>query len=341
MIRTILPQLSSLVFLAVSSGCGPLPDPRAIYTGDLQSPIFLGTHAISETTVAISFHEPVEFLKTDFSCIPQLEVTDVVSGENSIRIAFLKAMTPGTEYAISGRVRDTSGNSLQFITKIYGFNANIPDLRVTEFTPRGSGKHPDCVEIVAVSGGNLAGVVIYEGTANEWDDRLVFPAATISSGDFIVVHFKPTGIAEEKNEVVSTNESGGYDATEGAWDYWVPAGDGLSGNNGVLTLYSSPGGSILDAVLYSNRSSASDERYRGFGSKRLLGQAEHLAQTGAWIAVDGLIRPEDAVNPDGSTGTRSICRLAGIDTDGKDDWYIVPTRGATFGASNSTAVYVP
>ncbi len=110
----------------------------------------------------------------------------------------------------------------------------------------------------------------------------------------------------------------------------------------MLTVYDSPGGTLLDGVLYSNRTSESDELYAGFGTADVLARAQELARDGGWKTAGERPAPEDAVSPEGSTGTRSICRSSGgADTDGAADWHIVPTRGSTFGAVNSDEVYVP
>ena len=109
----------------------------------------------------------------------------------------------------------------------------------------------------------------------------------------------------------------------------------------MISIYERPGGNILDGVLYSNRTSGSDERYRGFGTKDVLLWAAELTADGGWIPEWESVRPEDGINPDGSTGTRSICRFEGADTDTRQDWYIVPTLQASFGARNSEEVYVP
>ena len=67
-----------------------------------------------------------------------------------------------------------------------------------------------------------------------------------------------------------------------------------------------------------------------------------LASVGGWKTAGDEPAPEDAVNPDGSTSTRSMCRWSsGEDTGAAADWHIVPTRGSTFGATNSDEVYVP
>ncbi len=188
----------------------------------------------------------------------------------------------------------------------------------------------------------MGGVTVYEGTPGSFDDRLVFPPFEVSAGDFVLVHFRPSGDPAEVNETTDSAASGGLDSSPAAWDFWVRGGDGLGGNNGVLSLFGSPGGTLLDGVLYSNRTSESDELYGGFGTAEVLVRARDLVTLGGWRTAGGQPSPEDAVNPDGSTSTRSICRWSsGEDTDAATDWHIVPTRGSTFGARNSDEVYVP
>jgi len=95
-------------------------------------------------------------------------------------------------------------------------------------------------------------------------------------------------------------------------------------------------------VLYSNRTSESDERYRGFGTADMLERAEELVRDGGWRIAGARVAPEDGMNPEGSTATRSLCRSStSTDTDGRGDWHVVPTRGSTFGAENSDEAYEP
>jgi len=156
------------------------------------------------------------------------------------------------------------------------------------------------------------------------------------------VHFRPQGITDEVDELSDPAASGGLDACATAWDFWVHGGDGLPGNNGVVSLYARPGGPVLDGVLYSNRTAAADTLYLGFGSREAMERALELAADGGWVTEGETVRPEDAVNPEGSTATRSLCRdRAGADTDSAPDWHIVPTSGFSFGAENSDEVYQP
>jgi hypothetical protein len=69
---------------------------------------------------------------------------------------------------------------------------------------------------------------------------------------------------------------------------------------------------------------------------------DEITADGGWRVSGDRAYPEDAVNPEGSTSTRSICRGSDlVDTNGASDWHIVPTRGASFGEENSDAEHVP
>nr|MBC8452452.1 hypothetical protein [Spirochaetota bacterium] len=94
--------------------------------------------------------------------------------------------------------------------------------------------------------------------------------------------------------------------------------------------------------LYSNRTSDSDTNYKGFGSRALLDRVVMLADQKGWNSSGLDITPEDGINPDDSTATRSMCRISpDTDTDSREDWYIVPTGKSTFGETNFEGVYSP
>jgi hypothetical protein len=249
---------------------------------------------------------------------------------------------PGQHYILSTEAADARGNSSSFLAEFYGFNGRVPRLLINELTPRGSGSHPDCTELKVLSDGNLGGVVLYNGTPGSFDGRLIFPACAVRAGSFIIVHWKPAGIPGEVDETSDPSASTGSDTSDTALDFWVRDCAGLGGNNGVLTVFERPGGACIDGVIYSNRTSESDERYRGFGAEDMLARAEELVSDGGWACAGKKIAPEDCVNPEGSTGTRSLCRTPGApDTNGPEDWHVVPTRKASFGAENSAEVYAP
>jgi hypothetical protein len=334
---TIFPLL-----VILTTGCLPISDRREISEADLHPPQLLSFSVPGNTTVEMEFSKPAALIEGTLQIVPGLAVASVDSAENKVIITFAEPQQLGTEYTLAISVEDSRGNSMDILAPFYGFNPNIPGLCINEFTTQGSGNHPDLVELFAFSAGNTAGVTLYEGTKTNWEHKLVLPPMEVEGGTYILLHCKPEGIPEEIDETESTDESGGLDASADAYDFWVPGGSGLSGNNGVIALYTSPEGELIDGVLYSNRTSASDEKYRGFGTRKVMERADELAEAGGWKYAGELIAPEDAIDPEDSTATRSMCRSSSSeDTDSKEDWHIVPTSTYTFGRVNSDEVYVP
>jgi len=332
-----------ILILILSAGlpfsCGPIPAIGAVEKIDINPPLFISIKTVSPNEIRISFDETVNINAGSVKIIPETEVVSVEDNRKEIKLITGRQI-PGINYSIQVSAADTRGNSNSFIAGFYGFNPDIPEILINEFTTQGTGRHPDIIELKTLSGGNMGGVVLYEGMPSNFRSRFVFPAFTVKKGEFILVHFKPQGIPEETDETENKRASGGYDSSDNAYDFWIKGGKGLSGNNGVLSLFVSPGGSILDGILYSNRTSTSDEKYRGFGKRDTLIRAEELASSGGWQSEQKMIRPEDGINPDDSTGTRSICRKSSSgDTNSSNDWHIVPTKKATFGNENSDEIY--
>lgn len=337
--RSLFPAAAA-VLLCVA--CGAIPDYRTLVAVDLHPPEFLGATAPDPLTVLLRFDETIRPLPDTVSIAPALPISSVRAEEGSLVVALGSSQRVGERYAITASVEDEHRNSTSVVTSFYGFNSELPSVLINEFITQGSSTHPDLVELRVVVAGNTAGMCLYEGMPSNWDDRIVLPAIRVSAGDYLLVHFKPEGVPEEIDEVTATDLSGGIDASPAAFDLWVEGGSGLSGNNGVLSLYSCPGGRILDAVVYSNRTSESDTSYGGFGSLDVYARVVELESTGQWMHASEHIVPEDAVDPEDSTATRSICRARdGVDTDSNGDWHITPTSGSTFGGPNNDEVYVP
>ena len=321
------------------AACGPLADLREKLEPDLNPPALLGFR-VRQERLELFFDEPPLCASEDVRLPPPLELAEC-SIEDTRVLLSLAGQVPGQKYTVELTVADKRGNSLSLAVELYGYNPRCPGLLINEFTPRGSSTHPDLIELKVLEPGDMAGLTLHQGTPSSWDARLVFPPLAVERGGFILVHCKPQGIPEELDETASKEQSEGLDASPTAYDFWIQGGTGLGGNNGVLSLYDRPGGSILDGVLYSNRTSASDTQYRGVGSTENLARAEELVREGGWVAGGESVRPEDAVDPEESTATRSLCRSSSsADTDSAADWHTVPTRGSTFGAENSDERYV-
>ncbi len=323
-----------------ASSCGPLSDSRSTDV-DLIPPRVQSVQAAGPAEIAITFDEPAELTPGKTRIVPALAVEGAASSGSSV-ILRGEPQTPGARYSLEAEARDGHGNTASFAAEFYGYNGRVPPLLINEITPRGSGSHPDAVELKCLGAGSLGGVVLYLGSPGNHDGRYVFPPLEVTSGAFIVLHLKPSGDPSEVDETSDPAASGGYDASPAAYDFWMRDGPGLPGNNGALSVCDRPGGECVDAVLWSNRTSQSDEQYGGFGSEQMQIRAEELAACGAWRAAGARITPEDAVSPEGSTGTRSLCRSSdSCDSNRSDDWHIVPTRKASFGAENSDEVYAP
>ncbi len=336
----LVPLVLSAVAVLLAASCGPLPDSRTP-VADLLPPQVQSVQAVGPGEISISFDEEAGLRAEKTRITPPLAVSDVTGRAKNVVLRG-EQQSPGRMYSLEAEAEDAHGNSASFVAQFYGYNARVPRLLINELTPRGSGNHPDLVELKAMTAGNMGGVVLYLGTPARHDARMVFPPFEVPAGSFLLVHLKPTGDPAEVDETGDTALSKGFDVSDTAYDFWLRDSPGLGGNNGVLTLCDRPGGPCTDGVLYSNRTSQSDERYGGFGSDEMRARAEELVAGGAWKAAGARVTPEDAVNPEGSTGTRSICRSsASTDTDRAEDWHVVPTRKATFGAENSDEVYAP
>jgi hypothetical protein len=311
--------------------------------GDISPPVIIGMRLNSPDQLTIEFDESVDLVADSVAWSATIDGTPIAQVEPcSLVFRFSAPPSPTVEHFVEAEVTDNARNRLRFAARFHGLNELLPAMVINEFTTQGSRTHPDLVEIYILSDGNLAGGTIYEGTPTDWEQRYVFPSVSVSAGDFLVVHFKPEGTVSEVNELVSKDQSDGIDASDTAWDFWVTGGSGLSGNNGILSLCENPLGGYIDAVLYSNRTSSSDEHYRGFGSSAVRDRADEIHAAGQWIAAGPMIAPEDAVDPEPSTSTRSMARSSrSDDTDTHDDWHVTPTRGLSPGAVNTDDRYSP
>ena len=310
-------------------------------TGDTTSPSLQSTTVVAERRVEMCFDEPVTVIPGTAQIDNGVTLEASTDTQCGIALTFDTTLKPEVSYTVTIEVQDSSGNSKEVTAQFYGYNSAVASVHINEFTTRGSGTHPDTVELYVVQEGTIGGITLYEGTATQWESRKILPSVVLPTGSYILVHFKPDGIAVEIDETADSAASGGKDAHPDAWDFWVRGESGLSGNNGALTLYNAPDGTPLDAALYTNRTSASDTNYRGFGSAKFMQQVDEIVNSGEWTVPGALARPEDLIYSDNSTATRSLNRSStSADTNAATDWHTVPTSGYTFGEVNSDEKYV-
>jgi hypothetical protein len=338
--RHLLMGVWPVFSIALLVSCGPLSDSRTPEV-DLIPPHLQSVQSLGPGEISISFDEDAGLSREKTRISPALVISEMTGPARSVLLRG-QEQEPGLRYLLESEAQDAHGNTASFAAEFYGYNNRVPRLLINELTPRGSGSHPDVVELKALTAGNMGGAVLYLGTPGSYDARLVFPSFEVAAGSFLVVHLKPAGDPGEVDETTETTASTGFDASDAAFDFWMRDGKGLGGNNGVVSIFDRPGGTCLDGILFSNRTAESDELYAGFGSAEMRARAEELVGCGAWVPAGAQVTPEDAVNPEGSTGTRSLCRSAASDDSNRaQDWHIVPTRRSTIGAVNSDEVYAP
>jgi len=330
-----------LIFLSlICTGCGSPTSLPEMIEGDWVPPMLSRIVARSPEVIALEFDEPVRLLEATIE--PPVIVAAATWRNGALEIAGTERFEASIEYWVDARVEDEAGNISSVLASVYGLNENLPLLRISEVVCEGSSTHPDWVELEVIESGDLAGVCLYEGSPGVWDSRKVFPSVPVSAGEFIVVHFKPEVIPEEIDEISDPSESGGRDVHPDAWDFWVAGGDGIPNTTGGLTLTAFPGGPCIDALLYTTKRYDPNDEKRGFGLASQLEIFEEVVAAGGWIPEGEFVIPEDGVDPEDSTATRSICRdPGGTDTDTAADWHITPTSGATPGYENTTDRYVP
>ncbi len=325
------------VVILLAASCAQSPDiwvPREV---DFTPPRMVSCERDGSNTVVLRFDKPVVQLSIT---APEGEVGHQSEDNLDFRLSFSVDPQPGAEWVLKVQAADGAGNSALYLVAVYGVNPRLPPVRLNELSIQGSNTKPDYIELLALGDGNLAGLVVALGKPADGEAFYTFPSVEVRKGDYILLHTKPQGIPQEKDETKNKWESGGLLSSPTAWDFWWRGGKGLSGTNGLVVLLDNPRGRGLDAVLYSNRTSASDDRYQGWGSAAMLQRVEWLARLGTW--GDGTaekLAPEDAVPSSYATSTRTLNRKN--TGSGKSAWFTGASGTATPGAVNTTQAHSP
>lgn len=331
----------SMPLICISlAGCSLQWSDDILTEPDLSPPRLLEISPTESPEIRILFDEPVypenENITLDTGDMAGLSTVD----GNTIVLLPEKALIPGKLYRAALTVEDGSGNSCRFVLPFWGWNPNIPDLLINEFNPEGSGNNPDCIELYTTKSGDTAGMCLYYGTKQHYEYRYILPSLKLETGEYLTIHCRREYTADEISEKDDKTLSTGKLSSDEAWDIWLPEDSGLSGANGIISIYNAPEGIMQDGVIYSERSSDLEDDTLGWTS-RTFDAAADLYEGGFWIFSSELIPPEEAIGSHYTTGTRSLCRSSNsVDSDRKEDWHTVPTGGKSFGRANSDETYV-
>ncbi len=327
-----------VVFVALffAASCAQSPELWVPRETDLFPPRLISCERNDERHIVLKFDEALGGLEVDF---PEDggSITDIAPETKALIL--VGEPRPGEELVLHARVTDASGNSSEFLFSIFGINADLPTLKLNELSIQGSGNHPDYIELYAETSGNLAGLVVTLSPPEDGEAYFVFPSLNVATGEYITLHAKPQGISAEKDELKNKWESGGLDASSNAWDFWWRGGKGLSGTTGIVALLDNPRGRVLDAAVYTNRTSASDEDYLGWGSKSNLEKVQWLAEKLVWNFSEEEAVPEDGIPSGSVTSTRTLNKK-GTEKN-KEGWFTGSTSSLSPGARNTTEVYKP
>ncbi|OQY38777.1 MAG: hypothetical protein B6229_05175 [Spirochaetaceae bacterium 4572_7] len=305
---------------------------------DISPPILLSVTAVNENSIAITCNENVSFVNGWYSSRENIQIEEVSSLGGIITLKFFNSLIPGKEYSSEFKVEDNNGNSISFIALYYGYNSDLPQILINEFICKGTKTNPDKIELYITHGGDLAGVTIFNGTATNYDSMFTFPSIKVVQGEYIVVRSVSENYPIPFIELDNIDIEHDKKFIPGVRDLRVKNLT-FSGSNGVITLYTQPFGSIIDAVVFTKNINNYEKNYRNFGLKKTLQRIDELDSLGEWIADEGVIYPEDAISITKSTTTRSLNRSKFIDKNSSSDWYIVPTKKSTFGFENSELQY--
>lgn len=308
---------------------------------DLSPPRFISMEESEGQAVYLFFNESLQLGSDKAELDSGDDVLMTVVDDNCLVITPQRNLIPGKQYIVSLSVEDLRGNSNNFMIRFWGWNPERAVALINEFNPEGSKNNPDTVELYFRKGGDTAGLTLYYGTKDHYEYRYFFPSLQVEARDYLLIHCRPEGLPEEMNETELKDQSGGKLASDNAWDLWLPEDSGLSGSNGILSLYGSPMGDIQDGVVYSDREADPEDEQLGWTS-RTFDAAADLFEMGSWKFSSEEIPPEEAVRSEYTTATRTLSRSSSSeDTDSAADWHTAPTGGKTFGYENTNASYIP
>jgi hypothetical protein len=294
---------------------------------------------ILENQLIFTFSDPLLEAEVNWG---SLSVDHWELQDNTLRADLAKALVPGQGNEVFLSVRAKGGRENVFLQRFYAPNPKLPVVVINEILNQGSSSHPDALELLCLQEGNLAGLTLRTTApqpGSSWEaDAYVFPPTEVQAGDLLILHCKPSGDPEERDEIENQSASGGQDSHENAWDFWWPQAPGLSGTDGMIALLSQPDGLPFHGVFYSNKRD-NPGRYSGFGTKKAQLSAQYLADHGLWFSEE--IGPQGSIDNRYSTSTRTLNRRTNGSTPhngqapgAESQWFTAPTRGSSLGEEN-------
>ena len=220
----------------------------------------------------------------------------------------------GEKYTLAITFEKNGGNTGRAYFTLYGRNDRKASLLINEVSMRGDKTNPDRIELLVTKNGNTGGFILTDevGTA-----AVVLPPLEVRRGDIIVVYWE----TRSGKTTVSRSETLCTYYIDGEADHT------LISTTGAVLLYDENGGDIVDAILYSDFTSASTSK------EKYNAAAALLSENGGWEGP--------AVDSTDVRTTRVLARMpGGVDTNSADDWFVTAVKKATWGEENVYAPYI-
>ena len=314
--KLILAGITTLFILACST--------EATLMGTSASPpVFYGCKTPAEGEVNFFFSREVKVSSMYFD--PPME-TEILGQGETVAVRFDSQLPGGSKVTADLLVEDSKRNTLNVLISFRTRNDRMPELVINEIRAAYSKPRVEFVEFKTLSAGNLGAMRLFAAYSQE-EPIFEFPPVEVKRGEYIVVHTRSIepGLVDETGTNLAASK--GTDALTTARDFWIPGAIKLHGTNAIYAM--DQDNRIIDGVLLAS----SATRWKD----SITTAAQEMVRQGVWPGFE----PGDAVNADGNTATRTICRVESRkNSHSAADWYITVTSGATPGKANNPARYV-
>ncbi|MDR2211698.1 MAG: hypothetical protein LBO65_09595 [Spirochaetaceae bacterium] len=308
-----------LTVLAVCS-CSTETALQRLLGTNAAAPVFYGCQVPAEGEAHFLFSSEVKVVSMYFD--PPMEAEILNQGE-TVRIRFEASQPGGSRIAADLLVEDNDKNTLNLLVNFRTRNNRIPDFVINEIRASYTKPKAEFIELKALTAGNLGALRLFAAYDKEKEVLFEFPPVEVKAGEYIVVHTRSIeeGLVDETGAKLT--ESRGTDSSSGR-DFWMPGTLKIHSTNAIYAMDQDD--RIIDGVLLANSKYGWNEP--------VAAAAKLLASQGAWTGADS----GEAVNSDGNTVTRTICR-GSADTNSASDWYVTVSSGNTPGRPNNPGRY--
>ena len=296
-----------------------------VLKSDYRVPKIENFSVLSESCAKLSFSQTSQLKNLIISPQVQFSVEDDFyknsDSIHSVVINFKESLSPGAKYVVFGTACDEIGNSLTFSIPFFGYNNNIPKLKIVEVHP-GNGSYSykknkvyvtEYVVLEVVDDGNLASILLFSAWDGE-DSGYVFPAVNVKKGEKILVHLrtrddeKSGAIDELEDDITLSTASFSKDSMR---DLWNPdSSSKYNDKTDIIVLKDTGSDLILDAIMYATSETVE------WQNDNMTSLAEQIASSELWNGFS----PSDALCSDSLTSTKCFVKTAEINE--KSSWKI-------------------